>query len=153
MAYKRPSMPSVEDIKSTSAPSRSKEWLDELLSQDTVKDDPKFEVDDSSALVLTTTNSTNPDRPRTLKAGYDYGTNTMTVVFRDGTWWQYNSVPMDMWEDFKAATSKGKFLRDSGLDSWPDMGPADVGSMPRHRRVQMNELSKFADTLYKQNKD
>jgi len=121
--------------------SDSAAWLEILLNDGVQPKDDDFDTQDTSEPVLEATSSINPERPRTLKAGYDYGTNTMTVIFRDGTWWEYREVPMDVWEEFKAAPSKGRFLRNSGLDSWGDMGPANVNKMPRHRRVQMNEIS------------
>lgn len=98
--------------------------------------------------VMTTTTSTNPTKPRTIKAGYDSKLEKLIVVFRDGTWWEYRGVPEEMWEDFKDAESKGKYLRESGLDGWGDMGPADVTNMPRSQRVQMNQLREISKKLY-----
>lgn len=123
------------------------EWLKEMLNEQDSKQDKDFETQDTSEPMMEATTSSRPERPRTLKAGYDYSTNTMYVVFRDGTWWEYNEVPMDMWEEFKDAPSKGRYLRNSGLDSWGDMGPANIGKMPRHRRVQMNEISAIQNYL------
>ena len=34
----------------------------------------------------------------------------LTVVFRDGTWYNYYEVTDSEWKDFKAAVSKGKFI-------------------------------------------
>jgi hypothetical protein len=56
-----------------------------------------------------------------------------------------------MWEAFKGAESKGKYLRSSGLDTWHDMGTVAMDQMPRHRRVQMNELTNQANALYGSN--
>jgi len=134
--------------KKSSAYQQTKKWFDILLEGTNDAPDEDFEVDTSTNTVLTTTTSTNPKKPRTLKAGYDFKTQTLTVVFRDGTWWEYRDVPDYMWYDFQAAVSKGEFLRESGLDAWHDMGPADVDSMPRNRRVQLNSLQDFADILY-----
>ena len=88
-------------------------------------------------LQLKATSTTNPDRPRTIRAGYNLETEVLTVVFRDGTWWNYYDVPQDMWMDFKAAHSKGIFLRESGLDSWPSMGATDMSTMSRHQKVSI----------------
>jgi KTSC domain len=107
--------------------------------------DPEFET---ASFSMSPTPSTNPKRPRTTSAGYDYSTETMTVVFRDGTWWEYRGISKDMWEEFKMSPSPGKFLRESGLDSWDDMGPANVGAMPAHRRVKINENAAQASRLY-----
>jgi hypothetical protein len=81
----------------------------------------------SAAPISYRVNSTiNPNRPRTLRAGYDSKTGTLTVIFRDGTWWNYYKVPHSMWEEFRSAKSKGRYLASSGLDQWPDMGePSD----------------------------
>lgn len=94
------------------------------------------------------TTSSNPSRPRTLSAGYDSENEVLTVLFRDGTWWEYRGVPLDMWDEFKSAPSKGSYLKESGLDNWGDMGPADISSMPRHRKTQLNQLTAWANDMY-----
>jgi hypothetical protein len=115
------------------------------------EDDSKFEAVSTPPVPsspITGTSSSNPARPRTLSAGYDSETGTMTVLFRDGTWWEYRDVPGEVWLGFKEADSKGRYLRSSGLDGWDNMGPADVGAMSRHRRVQLNELTNWATSMY-----
>lgn len=101
---------------------------------------PIYDDDDQTGgraaaqLTVVPTSSTNPDRPRTIAAGYDKGRKVMTVVFRDGTWWNYYGVNLALWNNFKKAYSKGWYLRNTGLDTWPNMGPADVAVMqPQHR--------------------
>jgi hypothetical protein len=56
------------------------------------------------------TSSSNYSRPRTVAAGYDPTRNggTMTVVFRDGTFYNYYEVRPDEWEAFHSSYSKGK---------------------------------------------
>jgi len=133
-------------------------WLDVLSTEENpdvepVKDET-FEVDNETSFpALSTTTSTNPERPRTIKAGYDFKEGKLIVVFRDGTWWEYRGVPEFMWYDFLAAESKGRFLRQSGLDGWSDMGPVDINAMPKHRRVQMSNMKEFADRMYLGNKE
>jgi hypothetical protein len=144
---KRVSIPKL-DAAITDADRRSSELLDQLFSEIAPKEDKEFEVIDATATLMTTTTSINPARPRTLKAGYDYENEVLTVVFRDGTWWQYRDVPVELWTEFKSSESKGRFLRDSGLDTWGNMGPADVESMPKHRRELMNDLSEFTEYMY-----
>jgi hypothetical protein len=144
--------------KRRSQASTSEEWLDVLSGEENpgvqVPDDDDFEVDTSTSFpVLSTTTSTNSAKPRTLKAGYDFKEQKLIVVFRDGTWWEYRGVPDFMWYDFTAAESKGRFLRESGLDQWGDMGPADVTNMPKHRRVQMANTQEFANYMYLGNKE
>lgn len=97
---------------------------------------------------LRTTTSSNPKKPRTLKAGYDYRTETLTVVFRDGTWWNYYDVPHYLWEGFVLSESKGQYLESSGLNKWPKMGIADPAGMPRDQRVQLNDVKTFATYMY-----
>lgn len=144
---KRNSIPRFDEIL-TDVDKRGSELLDILYSEVSPKEDSEFEVVDATATVMTTTTSTNPARPRTLKAGYDYENQVLTVVFRDGTWWEYRDVSPDMWTGFKSSDSKGRFLRDSGLDTWDNMGPADVEAMPKHRRELMNDISEFSNYMY-----
>jgi hypothetical protein len=77
-------------------------------------------------LTISSTSTLNPNSPRTLSAGYDAENYILTVQFRDGTLYNYYDVPLEMWEAFSAADSKGKYLKASGLDDWPDdkRGPA-----------------------------
>lgn len=161
---KRPGMPSWDEISRgagvsdrwadayLNGPTTPEDWRDTLMAETLPQQDDGFETMDFGSAGLSVTSSSNPDRPRTLQAGYDYNTGTMTVIFRDGTWWEYREVPASVWVGFNSAESKGKFLRNSGLDNWGDMGPADVTNMPRHRRAQMNDIQKFADYMYSSNK-
>lgn len=73
------------------------------------------------------TSSSNTERPRTVAAGYDPGRSVLTVVFRDGTWYNYYEVTDSEWKAFKAAVSKGKFIYNI-LDYKP-RGYADTGSL------------------------
>lgn len=54
------------------------------------------------------TSSTNYARPRTVAAGYDEDNQVMTVVFRDGTFYNYYQVSPTEWEAFHASYSKGR---------------------------------------------
>jgi hypothetical protein len=54
------------------------------------------------------TSSTNYSRPRTVAAGYDPDRQTMSVVFRDGTFYNYYNVTAGEWQSFHASYSKGK---------------------------------------------
>lgn len=56
-------------------------------------------------------NTTNALRPRILSAGYDRETQTLSVVFRDGTPWNYYGVTYQMWTAFKASPSPGRYIR------------------------------------------
>ena len=82
-----------------------------------------------AAITVRATSTINPAKPRTLRAGYEYSTGTLTVIFRDGTWWNYYKVPVDLWNGFRTASSKGKYLASSGLDNWDDMGEPNMSAM------------------------
>lgn len=56
------------------------------------------------------TSTTNPERPRTVAAGYDDGRKVLTVVFRDGTFYNYYDVSDSEWAQFKASYSKGRYI-------------------------------------------
>lgn len=145
---KRVSIPSVDSL--MSLPDRkAATLLDNMLSEaETSTEDSSFEVVDTGGPAMLPTTSTNPSKPRTLKAGFDYENQTLVVVFRDGTWWEYRNVPVNLWDGFKAAESKGRYLRESGLDQWDSMGPANIDNMPKHRREALNDLKEFTDYMY-----
>lgn len=86
------------------AKNRGEEFEDELVSGRT----PRGEM---AALTVQPTNTTNPKRPRTLAAGYDRATQTLSVIFRDGTAWNYYGVTYQMWSAFKASPSPGRYIR------------------------------------------
>lgn len=113
--------------------------------------DRTFDVDPSpttiAKLELKGTSTTNPKRPRTIAAGYDYPSGTLTVVFRDGTWWNYYKVPLETWDGFKGAVSKGEFLRASGLDEWDDMGPADRSGLSTHQQRALDYVVQGARAM------
>jgi hypothetical protein len=54
------------------------------------------------------TSTTNVKKPRTVAAGYDEIRKVLTVVFRDGTIWNYDNVTPGQWQNFQASISKGK---------------------------------------------
>lgn len=56
------------------------------------------------------TSTSNPKRPRTVAAGYDVDRQVLTVVFRDGTWYNYYEVTLAEWKSFKATVSKGRYI-------------------------------------------
>jgi hypothetical protein len=64
------------------------------------------------------TATTNPERPRTLAAGYDYDSRTLRVVFRDSTPWEYYEVPLAVWAGFQRTGSPGRFINDV-LNQYP----------------------------------
>lgn len=100
---------------------------------------------------MTTAPTTNPKRPRALTIGYNPNTSTLIVVFRDNTWWQYNNVPVDMWMGLRNSASTGKYLREEGLDTWPDMGPANMDDISESVKAQISESAQSASNI--QNSD
>lgn len=103
----------------------------------------------TAKLTLKPTSTTNPARPRTVAAGYDFKNFILTVVFPDGTWYNYYDVPQTIWEEFKMANSKGRYLKASGLDDWPSRGKANIGEMPASRRAALVSVTKSARELQK----
>lgn len=101
----------------------------------------------NAAIEMNTAPTTNPKRPRALTIGYNPGTKSLIVIFRDNTWWQYNNVPTDVWLGLKSAQSTGRYLRESGLDSWPDMGPADMDSLSSASKAQFSYTASIASDL------
>jgi hypothetical protein len=67
-------------------------------------------ADAGSALTDVPTSTSNYRRPRTVAAGYDVASQTLTVVFRDGTFYNYYNVPSAVWIKFHDSFSKGPML-------------------------------------------
>lgn len=80
----------------------------------------------------------NNRNPRCTKIAYSRGKEQLVVRFYDGTWWYYNAVPSDMWDDLRTSDSTGGWLHESGLNAWDDMGPFNPAEMSRANRVQFN---------------
>ena len=49
---------------------------------------------------------------RISEMGYDADTATVYVRFTDGASWRYMNVPADVWEQFVASPSKGRFIKE-----------------------------------------
>lgn len=74
-------------------------------------DDEELEGESPNAPAALTdipTSSLNASRPRTVAAGYDESRRVLTVVFRDGTIWNYSGVTPGEWQNFHASISKGR---------------------------------------------
>jgi hypothetical protein len=87
-------------------------------------DDPRDHAQEAAPITILPTQTINPKRPRTVAAGYRPNTSedsrkgTLTVIFRDGTYYNYYEVDVTTWYYFKAAPSKGRFIA-RYLDSHP----------------------------------
>lgn len=69
-------------------------------------------IDTSPAPIsLMPTSSIYPQRPRTVAAGFDPSRRVLTVVFRDGTFYNYYNVTNTTWGNFKRAHSKGQYIK------------------------------------------
>jgi len=86
------------------------------------------------------TSSTNPERPRTVAAGYDVSRNVLTVVFRDGTFYNYYNVDPGTWRAFKDAHSKGQFIA-RYLD-YTDRGTANMKKTSIAAREQLYRVAR-----------
>ena len=87
---------------------------------------PQPESGEMARLTEVPTKTTNRARPRTLAAGYDQPTRTLSVIFRDGTPWNYYDVTPLEAANFRRANSKGRFIR-LYLDGRRNGPPADDG--------------------------
>lgn len=96
---------------------------------------------------METAPTSNPERPRAKSLGYNPNTNTLYVIFRDNTWWEYRNVPVKMWVGIQNSSSTGRYLRSSGLDQWADMGPADLSSMSEEAKTRLADNASKADKL------
>ena len=94
------------------------------------------------------TTTINPMRPRTVAAGWEAENErsvfgTLTVVFRDGTYYNYYDVPQMVWESFKGASSKGRFIK-SNLDGQYPRGVADIAGFDARVRALLYRYSATA---------
>lgn len=97
------------------------------------------------------TSTTNPRRPRTVAAGWSSRSRKdqgrLTVVFRDGTYYNYYDVSYREWQDFRYEISKGRYIKQF-LDSKP-RGPADMSNMDARVRAAIEILYVTARTAQK----
>lgn len=110
------------------------------------------------------TSTSNASRPRTLAAGYylyvgerakPYADQRgkLTVVFRDGTFYNYYNVPPGTWQTFKSSISKGPMLNrknqfqggDGILLGYPH-GPADLSEVPVELQRQVYRVARTASS-------
>ncbi|WP_159048639.1 KTSC domain-containing protein [Streptomyces sp. NRRL F-4489] len=81
-----------------------------------------FEDGDTAALFTFSTypdHTVNPERPRTVAAGYDYKTHTLRIQFRNGEQgrgrpggpvYEYYRVSESQWRHVRKATSEGRYI-------------------------------------------
>lgn len=99
------------------------------------------DMDTSPApLTIVPTNTTNPQRPRTVAAGYDRTREVITVVFRDGTFYNYYNVSYREWQGFRMSRSKGRYIK-ANLDAKP-RGYADATAVPVTVRAALYNVTR-----------
>jgi hypothetical protein len=96
------------------------------------------------------TSSTNFKKPRTVAAGYDPRRNggTLTVMFRDGTLWNYYDVSKDEWIKFHASISKGNPYINRTFLSKPQ-GLADLTGITDDFLAQLQLMARVNQFRYK----
>jgi hypothetical protein len=98
----------------------------------------------AAPITLVPTSTTDPYRPRTVAAGYDSRTRTLTVLFRqqgradDGQPYNYYEVSNQMWQNFKRARSKGRFIY-TYLDSHP-RGFAEASAVTEFAKAALESV-------------
>lgn len=104
-----------------------KDFTDFVIVHDNVTPDPWWEShanatveanggvafsSDPAKITQAPTATSKPSRPRTVAAGYDKNRSVLTLVFRDGTYYNYYDVSNVEWQTFRGLSSKWKFIRD-----------------------------------------
>lgn len=100
-------------------------------------------IDHSPApITLVPTSSIFPPRPRTVGAGWDSNRQCLTVIFRDGTFYNYYDVSGLEWSNFKRARSKGKFIY-TYLDG-KVRGTASMSGIPQAHQEALYRVARTA---------
>lgn len=108
---------------------------------------PQFGESDAPApITVVPTSTSNPARPRTVAAGYDRDRQVITVVFRDGTFYNYYEVTPGEWQKFKSVVSKGQYIY-TFLDYKP-RGAADVSTLSSNARKSFYKFTRAAQLHY-----
>jgi hypothetical protein len=108
---------------------------------------PQFGESDAPAPIsVVPTSTSNPARPRTVAAGYDRNREVITVVFRDGTFYNYYECSAGDWQKFKSVVSKGRYIY-TFLDYKP-RGEADVSSLSANARKSFYKFTRAAQIHY-----
>ena len=114
-------------------------------------------MDGPAPLTLRPTSTTDVNRPRTVAAGWEaYADNPrlgkLTVVFRDGTYYNYYDVTDTEWETFKISPTKGPLLNQSPTPGYVNYlynkprGEAELGFLSdvametRYRTIRASQL-------------
>lgn len=104
------------------------------------------------------TTTSNPERPRTVAAGWesyadrregshDANVGVLTVVFRDGTYWNYYDMARGEWAAFERSRSKGWYIA-TYMDG-KRHGAANVGAPARAVSEIIYRIARTAQLAYK----
>jgi hypothetical protein len=93
------------------------------------------------------TSTLNVSRPRTVAAGYDKNRGVLTVVFRDGTIWNYQNVTEGQWQNFQASISKGRpWINEQKFGKGE---PADMSNLDPRVQAGLYAAARQAQLQYK----
>ena len=154
----------------------AEQWYDPVQQDSDVYTDPSREWNENFVHVPQTvagltdipTSTTNYARPRTVAAGWapvrdpegniqNHLVGTLTVVFRDGTLWNYYEVPRSVWIKFHNSISKGRSFLNPANRSNPNRGtllayangPADVSSIDESIRQAVYTAARVKQIYYR----
>ena len=71
-------------------------------------DDVQWDPTRAYPQIMTT--SMNPERPRTVAAGYDPKNSILRITFRNGVTYEYLGVSPRVWSTFQRAPSPGQYI-------------------------------------------
>jgi hypothetical protein len=97
-------------------PSTKSRYTRSGIEYENLSSDARDYEDAPAPITVKPTSTTNPKKPRTVAAGYRPGTSedgrngTLTVIFRDGSYYNYYEVEPYLWQQFKQVKSKGRFI-------------------------------------------
>ncbi|CAB4123713.1 KTSC domain containing protein [uncultured Caudovirales phage] len=114
-------------------------------------------MDAPAAMSVLPTSTSNLQRPRTVAAGWEpYPGETkvgkLSVVFRDGTYYNYYDVTDTEWERFKAAPSKGPMLNPNpvpGFLMYKNRGEATLDFMSQQAQELQYRTASASQQLYR----
>ena len=123
--------------------------------------DPNASPEAPAPLTDVPTSSTNVRRPRTVAAGYDEQRQVLTVMFRDGTLFNFYNVDAGTWKTFHNSYSKGPMLNlwskgtyspGALLTSPHSYGPADTSNVSPEVLAGIYRVARASQFRYASNK-
>lgn len=113
-------------------------------------------VDGPAPLTVVPTSTSNLKRPRTVAAGWvanpgDEKLGKLTVLFRDGTYYNYYDVSEAEWLRFKTAPSKGPLLNPRpvpGFLMYKSRGEATLDFMSEQAQETQYRIARTTQMIY-----